>query len=277
LEAKPGDEKAKDRADQLAAFVSDGIALPPTDSANNFDGAVGTTTEDPRTKFSFKMGIAATTPVGEFEFLDLAGEDLATVESLSLYKSGLQEADLIIFLFDPLQVPAVKSLALGHMELPPDNAANPLRIWENLKEVIGPPESRVNPNQKIAITVSKFDAITLAMKSGSFIFAETLDSAMAINRDPYAINNREQASRDNGQKDFNTRDGGNVNLETRAILRLIGIPIAAELDVDPAGWGEQNVKYFVVSALGQGIRGRVHGLSSFRIGDPIRWALANQS
>ena len=276
LVPKPGDAKALDRSTQLSKFVKSGIALDPTDSAENFkDVAIGSSVADPRTKFTYKMLVANASPVGEFEFLDLAGEDLATPETLSHYKEGLQEADLIIFLFDPLQVPSVRNLVTGMMALPPDNAANPIVIWSNLIEVIGPVGQRKNPNQKIAIAISKFDTITLAMNSGHFNFDETIDSAMAINRDPYATNPTTPDPR--VRKDFNVLDGGDVNMETKAILRLIGLPIGADLDADPNGWPMQNVKYFVVSALGQGIKGRTHGLSSFRIGDPIRWALANQS
>ena len=273
---KPGDAKALDRSNQLANFVKSGIALDPTDSAVNFlDVAVGTSVADPRTKFTYKMLISATSPVGEFEFLDLAGEDLATAETLMHYKDGLQEADLIIFLFDPLQLPQVRNLLAGKMALPPSNAADPAVIWENLKEVVGPIGSRKNPNQKVAVAISKFDAVTLGMNSGDFNFFESFDSAMALTRDPYASNPNPPAP--GARKDFNTIDGGDINSETKALLRLIGLTVEADLDKDPNGWPEQNVKYFVVSALGQGIKGRTHGLSSFRIGDPIRWALANQS
>ncbi|MEN9730698.1 MAG: hypothetical protein RL488_8 [Actinomycetota bacterium] len=274
LVPKPGDAKALDRSSQLANFVKTGIALDPTDSATNFtDVAIGSSVADPRTTFSYKMLISAASPVGEFEFLDLAGEDLATPQTLSLYKDGLQEADLIIFLFDPLQLPEVRSLLAGTMAMPPSNAADPAIIWENLKEVVGPPETRKNPNQKIAVAISKFDAVSLAMQSGHFTFFETFDSAMAINRDPYATNPNPPSP--GAKRDFNTLDGGDINSETKALLRLIGLTVEADLDKDPGGWPEQNVKYFVVSALGQGIKGKTHGLSSFRIGDPIRWALAN--
>jgi hypothetical protein len=187
----------------------------------------------------------------------------------------LQEADLIIFLFDPLQLPQVRNLLAGKMALPPSNAADPAVIWENLKEVVGPIGSRKNPNQKVAVAISKFDAVTLGMNSGDFNFFESFDSAMALTRDPYASNPNPPAP--GARKDFNTLDGGDINSETKALLRLIGLTVEADLDKDPNGWPEQNVKYFVVSALGQGIKGRTHGLSSFRIGDPIRWALANQS
>lgn len=276
LVPKPGDAKALDRSNQLANFVKSGIALDPTDSAVNFlDVAVGTSVADPRTRFTYKMLISATSPVGEFEFLDLAGEDLATAETLMHYKDGLQEADLIVFLFDPLQLPQVRNLLAGKMALPPSNAADPAVIWENLKEVVGPIGSRKNPNQKVAVAISKFDAVTLGMNSGDFNFFESFDSAMALTRDPYASNPNPPAP--GARKDFNTLDGGDINSETKALLRLIGLTVEADLDKDPNGWPEQNVKYFVVSALGQGIKGRTHGLSSFRIGDPIRWALANQS
>ena len=276
LVPKPGDAKALDRSNQLANFVKTGIALDPTDSAVNFlDVAVGNSVADPRTRFSYKMLISASSPVGEFEFLDLAGEDLATAETLMHYKDGLQEADLIIFLFDPLQLPQVRNLLAGKMALPPSNAADPAVIWENLKEVVGPIGSRKNPNQKVAVAISKFDALSLAMQSGQFTFFETFDSAMALTRDPYASNPNPPAP--GARKDFNTLDGGDIHSETKAILRLIGLTVEADLDKDPNGWSEQNLKYFVVSALGQGIKGKTHGLSSFRIGDPIRWALANQS
>lgn len=272
-----GDIKAEARAKQLSDFVKKGIALPATESANQFtDIAVGTNVDDPRTKFTFEMqGNLQNSPVGSFEFIDLAGEDLSTVDALMHYEQALKEADLVIFLFDPLQVPAVRDLATGKMELPPENTINPVAIWTNLKRVIGPTAGSRNPNQKIAIAISKFDTITMGMRLGQFVFQETIDSAMAITRDPYARN--PEVSQGSAEKDFNWLDGGDVNMETKAILRLIGLPAGANLASDPEGWGENNVKYFVVSALGQGIKGRAHGLSSYRIGDPIRWALANPS
>ena len=276
LAPKPGDAKALERSSQLANFVRSGIALDATDTAVNFkDSPVGASVADPRTKFTYKMLISATSPVGEFEFLDVAGEDLATVETMSYYRDSLQEADLIIFLFDPLQLPEVRNLLVGMMALPPSNAASPAVIWENLKEVVGPIGSRKNPNQKVAVAMSKFDALTLAMNSGLFAFSEALDSAMALNRDPYASNPSQPSP--GASKDFNRLDGAAVSAETKALLRLVGLSVEADLDKDPNGWGEQNVGYFSVSALGQGVKGRTHGISSFRIGDPIRWALANQS
>ena len=276
LAPKPGDAKALERSSQLANFVRSGIALDATDTAVNFlDSPVGASVADPRTKFTYKMLISATSPVGEFEFLDVAGEDLATVETMDYYRDALQEADLIIFLFDPLQLPEVRNLLVGMMALPPSNAASPAVIWENLKEVAGPIGSRKNPNQKVAVTMSKFDALTLAMSSGNFAFSEALDSAMALNRDPYASNPSQPSP--GASKDFNRLDGAAVSAETKALLRLVGLSVEADLDKDPNGWGELNVGYFSVSALGQGVKGRTHGISSFRIGDPIRWALANQS
>ncbi len=276
LVPKPGDSKAQARSKQLESFVRTGQPLPPTDSAINFtDVAVGTDVDDPRTTFSYKVLLSANSPVGEFEFLDLAGEDLSSTSTLELYKNDLQEADLIIFLFDPLQQPEVRRLLIGSMAVPQENAAEPAVIWENLKEVIGPIGSRKNPKQKIAISISKFDAVQLAMETGNFTFLETIDSAMAINRDPYSTHPTKINAA--AKRDFNYLDAGDVHAETKAILRLIRLSAEADLDLDPMGWPTGSVKYFVVSALGQGVKGRTHGLSSFRIGDPIRWALANNA
>jgi hypothetical protein len=273
LVPKSGDAKAQARSRQLENFVRNGQPLPPTDSVINFlDVQVGSDVEDPRMKFTYEMYNSWNSPVGQFEFLDLAGEDLDN-QNLEHYKNDLQEADLIIFLFDPLQTPQVKNILAGAMAIPV-GAANPQIIWQNLKNIVGPLETRKNPNQKVAVAISKFDTIQLAMKTGKFTFPEIIDSAMALNRDPYATHpkNINPAA----QRDFNYRDAGDVQAETKAILRLIGTPGQDVLDQDPAGW-PGNVKYFVVSALGQGIKGRAHGLSSFRIGDPIRWALANNA
>lgn len=260
-----GDELAKHKLETVHSFVKDGALPPGTKSARLFSSSVeAVELEDPRrgAKFEFQ---GAHTPLGSIELFDLAGEDMDSVEDLQLYADQLRSADLIIFLLDPMQIQTVETVAAGRLAMP-GRSTDPFVVLSNLEKVLGPFEERTNKNQKLAITISKFDALVKAFESEASQFQGALSKGMAVTRDPNAFT----------RQAYNAYDGREVDAEVRAILKALGQDAFAAIAQDGKRFSQENVKFFVVSALGHDTRNRANGISSFRIGDPIRWALQDQ-
>jgi hypothetical protein len=260
-----GDELAKHKLETVHNFVKDGALPPGTKSARLFSSsAEAVELDDPRrgAKFEFE---GAHTPLGSIELFDLAGEDMDSVEDLQLYAEQLRAADLIIFLLDPMQIQTVETVAAGRLAMP-GRSTDPFVVLRNLEKVLGPVEDRSNKNQKLAITISKFDALVRAFESEASPFKDALSKGMAVTRDPNAFTRHA----------YNSYDGREVDAEVRAILKALGQDAFSAIAQDGSRFSQENVKFFVVSALGHDTRNRANGISSFRIGDPIRWALQDQ-
>jgi hypothetical protein len=96
-------------------------------------------------------------------FLDSAGEDMKSIDTLELHVKYICDADAIIFLLDPLQIPTLRQ-RLPHANLPSlDANANPEYIVGRMRELFESRFRDLSPTKKIktpvAFTLSKIDAL----------------------------------------------------------------------------------------------------------------------
>jgi hypothetical protein len=104
-------------------------------------------------------------------FFDSAGEDLASLTTMSLQYRYLSRADGIIFLLDPLQIPRVRSQISFPGVLPPTNLkASPEYIVGRLRDLFER-ERRLSASQPVktpvAFTLSKIDTLFPLLEPGS--------------------------------------------------------------------------------------------------------------
>ncbi|WP_238596633.1 hypothetical protein [Corynebacterium heidelbergense] len=206
----------------------------------------------------FRLG-RWTTPRGEHDhFLvirDVAGEDLESrtpVPQLNFMGS----ADLIIFLFDPLQVHQVKSNLKGLIPEQLELGGDPAVVLENLFGIL---QGR---RPRLAVTVSKFDTVQQLgrLKDGQW------KQVMG--------NPGSSLARDTGW-DYRESDQRLVHLETQSLLTMMDArQLVNRLQ---AGYPDSRaIRYFAVSSLGQAPVGEElarEGIAPYRCLDPVRWLL----
>ena len=184
-------------------------------------------------------------------FFDTAGEDLNELDVMSTETRYIANADGIIFLLDPLQIPAVRGQLSNSTALPSENT-DPHEIIGRVAQLIR--QSRqLRPTTKIttpvALAFSKIDAVRPLVEPGSPIH---------------------QGSAHDGF--FNLTDSQRMNDSMRA---YVSDWVGPELDM----FLQHNFRtysYFGVSALGAAPdqRGQLPmGVSPFRIEDPFLWVL----
>jgi GTPase SAR1 family protein len=104
-------------------------------------------------------------------FFDTAGEDLTTSESVDLNVRYLSNADGIILLLDPLQMPGARAQALPGTILPDDSGGfdrpfNVLtRVTELLREKLDDPARKIQT--PLAVVFSKLDSLEHTFAPGS--------------------------------------------------------------------------------------------------------------
>jgi hypothetical protein len=258
----PDSVAAKYRLNALHAFL-DNSALPePTRSVNQFGPRPATKEDDPRIAIKFDF-LGGEPPFSSIELYDVAGEDMDTYEDIKQYDDELAAADLVINLFDPLQLPQVAQYLRGKIGLP-EQGTNPFTVLMNLAKVLNEAANR-NPNQKVAITVSKFDGLVEAsnLKDFDHPFRGTIAPGMSVTRDPNSWDN----------KQFNVVDSWQVDQEVSALL---GVVPALNPFVTAARkeFGQGRSRFFVVSALGHATFAAEMdraGITSYRVSDPIMW------
>lgn len=195
-----------------------------------------------------------------FVFFDTAGEDLKDESTMSTVNKYICKSSGIIFLLDPIQIPAVRNL------LDADTIARASSVdWTKVtrSDDIMARVSRLIRNnnnlpstQKIDIPVaavfSKFDVIYSIIPKGCTV----------LETSPHCR-----------KKSFFLPDWHNVNLEVQALLKTWGSDsFMSQLDVN-----YMNYSYFVVSALGLNNNprkdNRINMPSPHRIEDPLLWLL----
>jgi hypothetical protein len=135
--------------------------IPPTRTAG-----VDTTTRTPMVfRITFETGKAA-----NLVLFDTAGEDMQSLDAMSTEARYITFADALIFLLDPLQIPAVRQL-LPNASLPPaDPGAEPEYIVGRLRELYEQ-QFRLRSKDKItkpvAFTLSKVDMLSSLIDPGS--------------------------------------------------------------------------------------------------------------
>lgn len=195
-----------------------------------------------------------------FVFFDTAGEDLNELDTMSTVNKYICKSAGIIFLLDPMQIPAVSaqlddSVISRASSVDWRQATSSDDIMSRVSTLIRN-DKNMKSSQKIDIPVaavfSKFDAIERIVPAGCTILEPS----------PHC-----------SEKSFVMSDWHNVNSEIQGLLKTWGADaFMAQLDVNYTKYS-----YFTVSALGlnnnpradRGIeRPRPH-----RIEDPLLWIL----
>lgn len=194
---------------------------------------------------------------------DVAGEDMSRPETVRPYAPALAHADLIVILIDPLQLPGVRDWLHGVIPLP-EQGAPPLTVVGNVVNEIrllrGIPTGPL-PN-RAAVVFAKFDGIQAVAKEPQSPLSRLIGPGNALWRDPYVVQ----------PGLYQEPDGRRVHDEVRALL----LAMNERALVDEVEQSFQEFRYFALSALGHGPKGRQltdAGASPQRVGDPIRWLL----
>lgn len=263
LTAPEGNSLSEARLQALQEFIKTGTLPEATTSAGPFalKGDAPGNEKDPRTPIQFEFGGKAS-PIKSIDIYDLAGEDMDSPQSMAFYKNQLAEVDLIILLVDPMQGTLAQVLR-GAVAAPPKGTA-PFDVLMNLEGVLKEVDNR-NPSQKLAVVVSKFDGIEVAAEMEGTPIFDMLDKGLSMTRD---VNT-------NSTKQYNDRDGITLDREVLALIGKFGDMAAFTRALKDSEVFQQK-RCFIVSSLGHSTdatRMDKAGITSFRISDPILWAL----
>lgn len=258
------DTISKQRFDDMHKFVHTGVLPAGTRSARQFMSAAPGAPKDPSDPtqpLNFKFFNGGNVPLAAVKLIDVAGEDMDSLETMRFYQDALLKADLVLFLMDPLQLPSVQTALAGY-PLPP-KGTDPFQVMQHLTTIFNENAANRNPNQKLAVTLSKFDSFEkISAMQGSPI-SGLIQNGMQITRDPNA----------NASFLYNQLDGHLVQEEILSILDRLQIAPFKSLVGNTFGL---SARYFVISSLGHGTHAAqmdAAGITSYRVSDPIRWAL----
>jgi hypothetical protein len=241
-------------ADYERRLYQDGQLFETTKSAGTRGGNVAPlvfrfTTE--------RSGLLGSRPAHNLlSFFDTAGEDLTSQDRVEANARYLANADAIIMLLDPLQMPGARRLAAPGARLPTqgptsDTPANLLtRVTELLQMKLGlGPSARIT--KPVAVAFSKIDVLRHALPPWSPLLRPEL-----------------QAPR------FDREDAAEVHEHIRALLHdWEGAQIDQLLRFNYARY-----RYFGLSALGEsptaGNLVSEAGIRPYRVPDPLLWLLS---
>jgi GTPase SAR1 family protein len=212
-----------------------------------------------------KLESKSAVPVRQFRFVDTSGIDLEAEQSLQHASDELLSADLLVITVDPTLNPTVSSLAGGIVasgEVARE-ADEPFWLLQRIGRFLSENKAARNPNQRVAICVTKFDALEIASDISGTSLSGTIRNGMALARDPHML----------WAGEYLESFGALQDKEIRALLgRVSGYGPFLKLVDDTFQPGE--VRYFAVSALGRSNFSDTlggGGLTSIRVSDPIRW------
>lgn len=200
-----------------------------------------------RKKLLFLDDLQVTTLV----FFDTAGEDLNDIDVMSTETRYLANSDGILFLLDPLQIPAVRQRLQGRVALPSQNQSPDMivgRVAQLVRESRQIPATTRIPIP-VALAFSKIDAVRDLVEPGSPIHR-------ASHHDGY----------------FDLDDAQRMNDSMRAyVAEWVGHGLHTFLDHN-----FKRFAYFGLSALGTmpDPQGNLPaGVAPFRVEDPFLWIL----
>ncbi len=205
-------------------------------------------------------------PIRKLNFVDTSGIDFESDDSLAHVSDELLRADLVVITVDPTRNLNVSGLASGIVASGEEarEADEPFWLLQRIVKVLTENKAARNPNQRVAVCLTKFDAMEIASDISGTSLSGTIRSGMALARDPHMLWD--------GQ--YLESFGSLQDREVRALLgRVSGYGPFLKLVDDTFQAGE--VRYFAVSALGRSNFSEKlggGGLTSVRISDPIRWA-----
>lgn len=269
LIAEGDDEYTIKKLQEMEGFITQGNLPLATQSAKPFASGSGPISlNDPRKPMKFVFENGESVPIRSLQITDVAGEDMDELETMRLYKDAISQADLVIFLVDPLQIKHVR-VALAGRPLPQEGGADPFKVLLNLGTLIDEIRPTLNVGQKYAVVISKFDGIEELSDTDHTHMSGTITPGIAVTRDP--MTNRKATPTELADLEDNLR----VHNEAIAILERLKAGDFLTLVKNKLPLAQ----YFVVSALGHASyndRLDSAGISSFRISDPIRWAAATK-
>ena len=205
----------------------------------------------------------------EIHLVDTSGIDFANPESMELASEFLLGADLLVVTIDPTLNPTVAELSSGLVSKSTarSEADEPFWLVETLAEFLSANAAARNPKQKIAICVTKFDAVEVANEIYGTSLTGTIRSGMAMSRDPHLL----------WSGKYLESFGELQNQEVKSLLgRISGYGPFLKLVED--SFDPKQVRFFGVSALGRSNFSSTlggGGLTPTRISDPLRW-IANE-
>ncbi|MER6996719.1 hypothetical protein [Streptomyces sp. NPDC000410] len=187
-------------------------------------------------------------------FFDTAGEDFSSRDGMEINTRYLANADGIILLLDPLQMPGARKAARPGTALPGSEGVDaPGNVLSRVTNMLlglqkGTPRKVDTP---IAVVFSKLDAFWHQLEAGSPLRAQ-----------PPTGNQ------------FDVEDSLSVHEEVRQLLKdWDGVPIDQALENNYARY-----RYFGVSALGNSptpeARVAPTGIQPYRVADPLLWLLS---
>ena len=198
---------------------------------------------------------------------DTAGEDLENLSVDPIRFAYFLEADAVLFLFDPLNVPAVQRQLEGIVPHSGQQHGNPLLVLDNVVRIMrsGKRLSTERVRSRLALVLAKFDALHhLPDVPGSRWASALGNHGAALNRDGSLE-----------RPEYDADDGDLLQAEIESVMHRLGgeTLINTVREVFPM-W-----RLFAVSALGappasaQVINPR--GIAPFRILDPLKWTMSH--
>ena len=184
-------------------------------------------------------------------FFDSAGEDMRSLDTMSTEARYISRAAGIIFLLDPLQIPAVRQQVPSANLPEADVNSQPVHIVERLIELFERERGLAAIDRietPVAFVLSKIDMLLPILNPGSALFRTGEHFGY-----------------------FNLSDAQTVHTEIWNYLQTwmgAGFPSRVET-------GFETHHYFGVSSLGRppSDQGKLESISSIRIEDPLLWLL----
>ena len=189
---------------------------------------------------------------------DIAGEDLEANAETKIF-TFFQLADLVIYLYDPLNLPAVRDALRGL--IPPQDLGSDADPGDVLATVL----SRIGQGDPlVAVVMSKFDVFQYLEEHTDHEFGK-----MVLNRGAGLLRSSPtpHASADHLAL---------INQETRSLLIKLGAQGIVTAMENPMRGKAFKHRFFVNSALGAPTEGAslpAGGIAPYRCDDPIQWAL----
>lgn len=261
------DPWAEKRLQEMESFVTSGTLPLATRTAKPFyenPNYEDPNAPNPMRVLNFEIDNGSRSPLRRLGLVDVAGEDMDQVETMKYYENSIMDADLIILIADPLQLGPVQ-VAMAGLPLPP-KGTDPHIVLRNLNELISQSHLPRNPNQRFAVVFSKFDGFQTLSQMEASPIAGLIQNGMAITRDPNSFST----------KLYNDADGALVQQEILAIMNRLQLGPFVKLienTIEP-----NRRRFFVTSSLGHSSHSTemdAAGLTSWRVSDPIRWAIHN--
>ncbi|MCM2422614.1 hypothetical protein [Streptomyces sp. RKAG293] len=207
----------------------------------------------------FRFGLTRQTLLGPrpqnvvLSFFDTAGEDFNSLEKVQVHTRYLANADGIILVMDPLQMPGARAQALPGTLLPgAENTEAAENVLNRVTEMLLA-RSRKNAliSTPVAVVFSKMDALWHTLERGSRLAAQPSRTGR-----------------------FDVADSRDVHEEVRDLLRTWhGVSLDQTLRT-----GYARYRYFGVSALGRtptaDSRVARTGIQPYRVTEPLLWLLS---